>query len=203
VKTPHSFIGHAACLAAAICAAALLCACNNNQQGIPKPRGYYRISLPAEHTYTTLNLKNYPYTFSIPTYATAIPNTSPSSDPYWLDVDFAQYNAKIYLSYKPVRGNFDKLIEDVHFLVYKHTVKADGITQQRFVSSNGKTFGYLYELEGNAACNVQFYVTDSVRNFLRGSLYFNIQPNRDSLAPVIEFITEDIRILMESVRWNQ
>ncbi|MDR1023291.1 MAG: gliding motility lipoprotein GldD [Prevotellaceae bacterium] len=174
----------------------------SSRQSTPKPRGYYRIALPEKHAYAPLSLKDYPYTFDVSAYATAAPNTGRGSEPYWLDVSYASYNATIFLSYKNAKNNLDKLIEDAHTLVYRHTIKAEAITEQRFESNDGKTFGYLYEIGGNAATNVQFYVTDSVKNFLRGSLYFNTPPNHDSLAPVIEFITEDIRRLFETIEWK-
>ncbi|MDR2937387.1 MAG: gliding motility lipoprotein GldD, partial [Prevotellaceae bacterium] len=66
----------------------------------------------------------------------------------------------------------------------------------------GVTHGYIYEIGGNAASNAQFYVTDSTRHFLRGSLYFNTHPNVDSLQPVIEYITEDIYHLIETTKWQ-
>ena len=171
------------------------------RQSTPKPRGYYRIALPEEHRYTPLSLRGFPYTFDVSAYATATPNTSRGSEPYWLDVYYADYNATIYLSYKSIQNSYAQLLEDAHTLVYRHTIKADAITEQRFESSDGQTFGYLYEIGGNAATNLQFYMTDSTKNFLRGSLYFNVHPNRDSLAPIIEFITEDIRRLMETVEF--
>jgi gliding motility-associated lipoprotein GldD len=60
----------------------------------------------------------------------------------------------------------------------------------------------LYEIRGDAASSVQFYLTDSTRHFLRGSLYFNVQPNADSLAPVIDFFMEDIMHLIETLEWK-
>jgi gliding motility-associated lipoprotein GldD len=184
------------------CAAGCAMLSCGGRQSMPKPRGYYRIALPEEHRYTPLSLKGYPYTFDVSAYATATPNTSHGSEPYWLDVCYADYNAIIYLSYKSVNNSYAQLLEDAHTLVYRHTIKADAISEQRFESGNGKTFGYLYEIGGNAATNVQFYMTDSAKNFLRGSLYFNVHPNRDSLAPIIEFITEDIRRLMETLEFT-
>ncbi|MDR1416520.1 MAG: gliding motility lipoprotein GldD [Prevotellaceae bacterium] len=184
------------------CMVAISVASCSSRQSTPKPRGYYRIALPEKHAYAPLSLKGYPYTFDVSAYATATPNTSRGSEPYWLDVTYADYNATIYLSYKNAKNSLDKLVEDAHTLVYRHTIKADAITEQRFEGSDGKTFGYLYEIGGNAATNVQFYVTDSVKNFLRGSLYFNTPPNQDSLSPIIEFITEDIRRLFETIEWK-
>ena len=60
----------------------------------------------------------------------------------------------------------------------------------------------LYAIEGNAASAAQFFVTDSVRHFVRGSLYFNNVPNADSVAPVNAFIINDIRHLMETLEWK-
>lgn len=188
-------------LAAAGMAAILIFACSSRQIA-PKPRGYYRIALPEKHTYALLSLKGYPYAFEVSTHATAAPSASRGSEPYWLDIHYPDYNATIFLSYKNTKNSYAQLIEDAHTLVYRHTIKADAITEQRFEHHDGKTFGYLYEIGGNAATNVQFYVTDSAKNFLRGSLYFNTHPNQDSLTPIIEFITEDIRHLFETVEWR-
>ncbi|PIV58809.1 MAG: gliding motility lipoprotein GldD, partial [Bacteroidetes bacterium CG02_land_8_20_14_3_00_31_25] len=53
-----------------------------------------------------------------------------------------------------------------------------------------------------AASNIQFYVTDSIRHFVRGALYFETKPNKDSLAPIINFIEQDVTHLVETLRWK-
>ena len=63
-------------------------------------------------------------------------------------------------------------------------------------------YGVLYEIKGNAASSVQFYATDSTKHFLRGALYFNTVPNKDSLAPAIQFVEEDIIHLIETLSWK-
>ncbi|MDR1226115.1 MAG: gliding motility lipoprotein GldD [Prevotellaceae bacterium] len=189
------------CLAALLIAGALLIsACRSATT--PKPRGYYRIELPKEPRYKPLHQKGCPYAFDISTLASVTADHDQNAEPCWINVSYSQLNAKLHISYKPLKNNLDKFVEDVHYLVYKHTVKADAITEQRFESTDQKSYGYLYEIGGNAASNVQFYITDSARHFIRGALYFNTQPNRDSLAPVIAYITEDIRRMMESTRWQ-
>ncbi|MCC8172861.1 MAG: hypothetical protein LIO65_00175 [Odoribacter sp.] len=57
-------------------------------------------------------------------------------------------------------------------------------------------------MEGNTASPAQFFVTDSVKHFLRGALYFNERPHNDSLAPVIDYLRKDIEVLMESISFN-
>ncbi|MGL4364357.1 MAG: gliding motility lipoprotein GldD [Bacteroidales bacterium] len=181
-----------------------LYACTSKRTS-PKPHGYYRIELPQDRGYKSASLKGFPYDFEIPSYAEIVPYYEQHLNeyPYWINIVYKDYNAKIHISYKPINKNLTTLIEDVHFLVYKHTIKADAITQQRFDSEDKKTFGYIYEIGGNAACNVQFYLCDSTRHFLRGSLYFNTHPNYDSLSPVIQYFTDDIRHIMESIRWTK
>jgi gliding motility-associated lipoprotein GldD len=81
-------------------------------------------------------------------------------------------------------------------------VKAEGIEETPFIEREQKRFGMIYDLKGDVASAVQFYVTDSTTHFLRGSLYFNAAPNRDSLNPVIDFLREDIVHLIETTQWK-
>jgi len=169
----------------------------------PKPRGYYRIDMPQEHPYKLFAKKGYPYSFEMDTLAQIIPDTNMYAEPFWLDIYYPSYNAKIHVSYKSLRRNaLDDLIEDMHYMVYKHTVKADEITEQEFVNDSNRTQGFLYDIGGDAASNLQFYLTDHNQHFMRGSLYLDVHPNRDSLEPIIIYISEDIRHLMETLRWH-
>ena len=43
---------------------------------------------------------------------------------------------------------------------------------------------------------------DGTKNFVRGALYFNVTPNKDSLAPVLKFINHDIVHMMETFKWE-
>jgi gliding motility-associated lipoprotein GldD len=124
------------------------------------------------------------------------------AEKYWINIDFPRYKARIHISYKPVNGNIDNLIEDVRTLAYKHTIKADAINEKVFSNPERKVYGILYDIKGNAASSYQFYVTDSVKHFLRGALYFNVHPNKDSLSPAVEFFGKDMRYLIESLEWK-
>ena len=63
-------------------------------------------------------------------------------------------------------------------------------------------YGMVYEVEGNAATPVQFYVTDRKKHFIRGAVYFNVKPNYDSILPAAHYIKNDILVLMESLEWK-
>jgi gliding motility-associated lipoprotein GldD len=120
-----------------------------------------------------------------------------------MNIDFKTLGAKIHLSYKEInaQNSLSKLLEDSHKLTFKHTQKAQYIDETPLDNRHGAT-GILYEIGGNAASNAQFFLTDSVRHYIRGSLYFSNAPNEDSLAPVIRFVKADMMRLADSFRWQ-
>lgn len=178
--------------------AILLFACDRTYT--PKPAGYLRVYYP-EKEYRVYEDAD-PYSFEYPVYALVVPNHRGKSEPYWYDIFFPEYRSTIHLSYKAVDKNVNEYIEDSRTLVYKHTSRSDGIDELPFTDAENRRYGIMYNLKGNVASSVQFFVTDSTNHFLRGSLYFNTSPNRDSLNPIINFIREDIEHLIQSVEWK-
>lgn len=168
---------------------------------VPKPRGYYRIDLPKEVNYATFDEEGYPYKFEYSDFGTVKPVTQ--NDSFWVDVLYPKLNAKLYCSYKPIRGNFQEIAEDSRTFVYKHIVKADDITEQPYENAEHRIYGLLYELKGNTASNIQFILTDSSKHFFRGSLYFASSPNKDSIQPVLNFIRKDIIHIIETLEWKE
>lgn len=168
---------------------------------LPRPRGYYHIDLPEKHYVLYDSLC--PFIFEYPSYGKLTESSEPDAEPCWFDIVFNSYRARIHISYKPVAGNLPSLLEDTYTLVYNHTIKADAIREIPFSNDEENVSGLLYDLRGNTATAVQFYLTDSTRHFLRGSLYFYASPNEDSLSPVISFFREDIIHLIETTRWKE
>ena len=99
------------------------------------------------------------------------------------------------------KQELNTLINDQRTLVYKHTVKADEITEETFQYENGNS-GIIYELFGNTATWYQFFITDRKNHYMRGALYFNSRTDADSVAPVFHFLKADANHLIESLRWN-
>ncbi len=176
----------------------ILVGCNDHYT--PKPKGYYRISFP-KHDYAELN-GDYPYNFELPTYTKIEIDKAANAEAYWINIDYPEYKGKIHISYKVVDHNIAEILEDSRKLAYKHSIKADAIGEKLFTDPEKNVYGILYNIEGDAASSIQFFVTDSIRNFLRGSLYFNAVPNKDSLAPVVNFVKEDVIHIMETFEWR-
>jgi gliding motility-associated lipoprotein GldD len=185
-----------------VCLAAIfLCACSGKPL-TPKPHGYLRVDFP-EKQYRLFDTTGFPYRFACPTYARIVPDRqSHAREPYWINIQLPACNATLHISYKQIHNNLNELLNDTHNFVYRHVIKADAISERPFENETQKVSGFLYELGGEVASPVQFYATDSTKNFLRGSLYFMATPNADSLAPSITFLLSDIEHLMETLEWK-
>ncbi|OIP00167.1 MAG: gliding motility lipoprotein GldD [Bacteroidetes bacterium CG2_30_33_31] len=168
---------------------------------IPKPVGNFRIDIP-KHNYYNLNQKELPYSFDYADYAQI--NSFKDNNPYWLDIFYPKFKAKIYISYIKMDTSLSKYINESHDLAFKHASMAADIESEAVIDNSRKLYGLIYYIKGNnVASPINFYLTDSVNNFLRGALYFNMAPKNDSLSPVIQDIEKDIKVLIKTFKWKK
>ncbi len=179
-----------------------LAACGGNHDYSPKPRGYYRIAFPKKE-YQDYNT-GCPYSFSYPKYAVIEPDRTKGAKPCWVNMQFPQFHATLHLSYQPVTSKkvFNELVEDARTFAFKHTVKATSIDEGVISYADRKVYGIYYTIDGNAASSAQFFLTDSTKNYLRGALYFNSEPRLDSIQPVLNFIKQDVAVMIKSFKWR-
>ncbi|WP_298782139.1 gliding motility lipoprotein GldD [uncultured Polaribacter sp.] len=166
-----------------------------NTDVLPKPKGYLGLTYPQKE-YKILTLKR-PYTFDVLKRTTIIDDTN-----NWLKIKYPNLKASLDITYRPIENNLIELLTEAEKLVFKHAVKAEQITPKDFVNPKKRVFGSLYEITGNAASNLQFHVTDSTSNFIKGSLYFYAKPNYDSILPAVAYIREDVLKLIETLEWK-
>ncbi len=172
----------------------------------PKPRTYPRIDFP-ERKYEAYSRLSCPFSFQKPVYAevlldsTYFDEKAPSD--CWFNLNFQGLNANLYCSYQALatKSDLEKYINESFRLVREHHIKADYIDELPY-SRDNRVFGVMFNLEGPSASSFQFYLTDSSRHFLRGSLYFNTQVRPDSLAPFYEFLKYDILEIVNSLEWK-
>lgn len=181
----------------------IVVSCNSTYT--PKPTGYFNIQFP-ERAYKTFDEPGYPYTFEYPVYASVIKDSTffgePTENPWWINIDFPAFNGKIYISYKSIGANrLDTLIKDAYRLTGKHSTMAYSIEDTAFVTPKNVS-GVYFTVGGNVATAHQFFVTDSVRHFLRGALYFDATPNADSLSVVNDFLLTDLKHLVNTLQWR-
>jgi gliding motility-associated lipoprotein GldD len=166
----------------------------------PKPKGYFRIDFPKKEylSFDTI----YPYSFEYPFYSIAVPYNGSQNGKYWMNLEFVPFRATLHLSYFSINNDLQKHLDESRTLAYKHTVKAEAIDENIISFPDKRVFGTVYQIRGNAASTLQFYVTDSTKHFIRGAFYFNVPPNADSLAPVNDYITKDIQHFVSTLSWK-
>ncbi|MFK8060412.1 MAG: gliding motility lipoprotein GldD [Polaribacter sp.] len=162
---------------------------------LPKPKAYLSLTYPKK-TYQKLALER-PFSFDVLKSTTIVDEAN-----NWLKIKYPNLRASIDITYRPVNNNLKELLTEAEKLVYKHAVKAEQIIPKDFVNHKKRVFGSLYEITGNAASHLQFHVTDSTKNFIKGSLYFYAKPNYDSILPAVAYIKDDILELVESLEWK-
>lgn len=195
VKTLHYLLLAAYCLLFLFFAA-----CQRDY--LPKPVGYNRLVLP-EHEYQPLP-DSLPYTFEYSKHAKVLPDTAGFSEQYWIEIYYPQLQSNVHITYKKIYSNEQLLKEfmnDAYTLTAKHQIKAYAIDEVIAQTYSGRT-AIIAELEGDVPSQMQFTITDSTKNFLRGALYFNSKVHNDSLRPAIEYMKKDIMHMINTFDWR-
>jgi len=163
---------------------------------LPKPSGQLRLDYPiAKYAHFE---NDCPFTFDLNSDA-VIKEKGDCN----FEINYPKMKATVYISYKPVNNDINALLRDAQKLTYEHVIKADDILEQPFINKDSKVYGMFYQVNGNAATNAQFYVTDSLKHFIDCSVYFYAKPNFDSVMPAASYVKNDMQAIMESLRWTK
>ncbi|MFI5196087.1 MAG: hypothetical protein ACHQD8_03285 [Chitinophagales bacterium] len=172
----------------------------------PKPEGYFHIDTPSAHQYRLFDSPGFPYSFEYPVYSTVENDTvfkkEKADNPYWININFPSLGGVINITYKEINAKqtLPKLVQDAWDMSFFHHEKAEYMNEKE-LSVPGK-YVLLYTVGGNTASRYQFTVTDSVKHFMRGALYFDVTPNADSLKPATDFIEQDIKHILMTLKWR-
>lgn len=189
------------CYASLVMMLSLLVSCSEGERPLPKPKGYFRIDLPEKNYVSVDTIER--YAFEVPSYAVLTGDPFSPQEKNWINVEAPQFKASIHLTHKDVKGNLSEYLEDVHTMLTKHLQKANGMNDSLIINPEHKVYGMLIEMDGKGvATPLQFYLTDSTANFVRGALYFNFVPNNDSMQPVIDYLRQDIDRMIGTFEWK-
>lgn len=172
----------------------LLFSCGKDS--LPKPSGELRLEYPkAKYQPFTSSC---PFTFEYSDFA----RIEQGKQNCWYYIHYPKMKAKVFITYFPIKNDFDLHIKEAEKMVYEHTIKASSIQTKSFSYPNEKVYGNFYELKGQSASNIQFYATDSTKHFVTANLYFNTRPKPDSLAPAIDYIKKDMLHMLDTFQWK-
>lgn len=171
--------------------------CGGDKDYVPKPIGYNRIEKP-HYIYNYYQQPRYSFE-----YADIAKINEEKDSLNWFNIVYPNYKAIVYCSYLPInKQTLNKALEDSYHLAYSHTIMAEAINGNTYSDDARHIGGMLYQLDGNVATPIQFFVTDSTSHFLRGSLYYTEHFNLDSVAPITDFIKDDIIHIFETVKFS-
>ncbi|CAH8284514.1 gliding motility-associated lipoprotein GldD [Mariniflexile fucanivorans] len=175
------------------------------QDYIPKPKAYLRLDYPKAQ-YRKMNLE-VPFYFETNSLASDIKykKLRAAKESYGINIEYPSLKGTIFLTYKAIDGDSITLMEylkDAQKFTLEHTIKADEIPVFPYENNERKVYGVFSEVKGNVASPAQFYVTDSIKHFLVGSLYFYAKPNYDSILPAANYLQKDMIQIMESLHWK-
>ena len=162
---------------------------------LPKPKAYLNLKYPSVTYQKVLVAK--PYSFEVSSNLELIEQPK-----YWRQIRYPKLKATVNITYRPIVNNLKELLVESEKLVYEHAVKAEEITTKNFENYEKRVFGSMQEISGNAASQIQFHLTDSTDNFIKGALYFYVKPNYDSILPAVAYIKKDIIRLIETLEWE-
>jgi gliding motility-associated lipoprotein GldD len=162
---------------------------------LPKPKAYLSLNYPTI-TYEKVEVAK-PYRFEVSSEAKIIEQPK-----FWRLIKYPKLKATINITYRSIENNLKELLTESEKLVYEHAVKAEEIITKNFENFDNRVFGSMQEISGNAASQIQFHLTDSTHNFIKGTLSFYAKPNYDSILPAVDYIKKDIMRLIETLEWK-
>ncbi len=174
-----------------------------HEDPVPKPRGYFRLDLPAEGNFQ--RAARCGYSAEIPGYARLVAGRgtgTPAEGTCWSNLLFPGQRAAVHMTWRRISNDLPELVRDAHEFKDKHEVLATRIKVENIGVDSSRVYGTLFAVDGNVASPMVFYLTDSTENFLYGALYFDVRPNADSLAPVTARIRADLGHFARSLRWE-
>jgi len=166
---------------------------------LPKQRAFLRIEFP-EPNYSPFEESSFPVDFYYNSGVTKINNKNFQQ----LSLNYPKMNFSIDLSFNKINklDDLESNLSDFSIILDTHSKKSNGIFIREYEDLNDRVFGKIYEIRGDVASPIQFYITDSTSNFMSGSLNLKSKSKYDSIFPSIQYIKNDILVLVESLSWK-
>jgi gliding motility-associated lipoprotein GldD len=173
----------------------IITSCKSGLKSNPLPKAFSKMDVT---NYSFINFKDSckNFSFRIPKDLEIKPNEIGTACD--INLYYPKHNATIYLTY--VETNPEEMLkwkELVRSEVFKHKDRATNIDESSSTNPNGLNY-ITYNIEGDAASNFSFAITNDSTKLLRGGLLFWVKPNYDSIQPVINKIKIDTDTLLNS-----
>ena len=170
-----------------------------NESNLPKQNGFLRIEFK-EPYYSIYEEIDTPFNFYYNSNSTDLVQIGNNQFLF----DYGDLNLSLNLSFYNIKSSQDleKKSRDFSLILDTHTKKSNGVILREYDNDYRRIFGKLFEIKGDVASPIQFYLTDSLSNFISGSVNLKFKSNYDSIYPSIQYVKNDVLVLYESIYWN-
>lgn len=182
--------------------------CKETFVPVAKPRMYPKVDFPKREM-TNLIDSDCKFSFQYPSYfdykKDSIRFEENYKYPCWFDLYSKQLNTTMHFTFMNINSqkDLDVHITDAFKLADEHNIKAVARKENVIEDKDKKVFGLIFEMDGDVAAPLQFFITDSSRFFVRASLYFNDKVNQDSTQIIYNFVKNDIDKMIETFNWKK
>lgn len=184
----------------------ILVSCKEEVSILPKPRMYPKVSYP-DKNYQVFDTSYCTLKFEYPSYATIKQDNSffgeQTESDCWFNIQYQPLNGTLFCSYMDIknRAHFDKLVMDAFKMAEEHNKKAN-YRKEEYILNKNNVSGIYFDIGGETATNLQFFLSDTTQHFFRGSLYFDAKVDSDSIAPIFDFVKKDVEHMLTTFEWK-
>lgn len=166
---------------------------------MPKPYAYARIDYP-KAPYKTFNLPGHPCRFEYPGYFFVIEKPSAKSHTRWVDLRWPAYGVTLFTTYQQMEMPISAKVqaERMAGLLQEKLPTQTSIDAALVALSDSTLKAYVFEVNGSSSTPMEFLITDEKRNLFQGIVQFDQLPNRDSLADILNGLSDDMHRLILS-----
>ena len=129
------------------------------------------------------------------------------------EVSMVNLHGDLMIHYKAItqEDSLSNLTKLVVSNVESHKFKSESIDKNPIISTERKTFGMLYEFEGDMATSFQFYVTDSLQHFIWGQVLMDFQSlekegiptDSDTKSRIRDYVRKDLEVFIDRLNWKK
>ena len=176
----------------------IFCSCDDGN--LPKQRAFLRIEFPEPKYITQKEIKSpIDFYYNLSAADINVINTKQFS------INYPKMNLVVDMSLNKIykAEDLENNFRDFSLTLETHAKKSNGMFIREYEDLNSEVYAKIFELRGDVATPIQFYLTDSISNFIKGSLNLKFKSKYDSIFPTIQYVKNDILVLVESLKWNQ
>lgn len=179
--------------------AILLSHCATSDFVIPKPKAYFKIE-PYDTAYKQFD--KLPLTLMVNDSAkcSLVNDSTKANGSEWINIYYPRYKATLFCSYLPITK--ESLQKHIDNRMQRIILNAGQEIPRNIVFQDTirKMSASVYFTSSESISPLQFIATDSTSYLFSGALYFNDKVKGDSISPVIDYITDDVMHMLQTIK---